>query len=155
MAGPAGNFECGRGIGGWSWGSSPPWTGRWKLANDRPDLEHSSSSYRGAVCSTPLVRVVLLTLPPQLDMLVTQFINEDAATLPIVHVPSFRDCYSKFNRTNARTEPFFVAFLFAISGWSTYFKTTDPRTPRSGAAVKEGTAKTYLNAAMEALHVGG
>lgn len=88
-------------------------------------------------------------------MLVAQFITEDVSTLPVIHVPSFRERYRLFDRTSARTEPFFVAFLFAVSGWSTYFKTTDPRTPKSGAAVKEGTAKTYLNAAMEALHVGG
>ncbi|KAL8276401.1 hypothetical protein RQP46_011199 [Phenoliferia psychrophenolica] len=107
--------------------------------------------------SSQTIDQILSILPHriELDMLVTQFLSEDTPTLPVVHVPSFRERYHSFDRTSARTEPFFVAFLFAVSGWSTYFKTTDPRSPRSGAAVKEGTAKTYLNAAMEALHVGG
>lgn len=87
-------------------------------------------------------------------MLLQQFLSQTILLFPIVHVPSFRERYRTYDSTTARSEPFFTALLFAVAGWETHWRTTDPRA-RGMAAVKEGTIRMYLSSAMEILHVSG
>lgn len=54
----------------------------------------------------------------QLDALVQLFLIRDVPYLPILHVPSFRRRYRAFDISSARSDPFFLALLLAIVGWS-------------------------------------
>lgn len=83
-----------------------------------------------------------LTRPTlQLDALVHSFIAHELPFLPIFHVPSFRARYQSFNPPHdSKSQPFFLALLLAIAGWSEAAR---------GAPNSQGSA--MLEGAMDAL----
>lgn len=89
-------------------------------------------------------------LPLKLDLAVFTFLIEDMSEFPIVHRPSFRRRYSNFSAINSHNDPFFVALLLAIVGWTTHMK-VEQATP----SIKGGKAHTYFAASLEILNLAG
>jgi hypothetical protein len=85
--------------------------------------------------------------------MIHRFLTEELPFLPIVHVPSFRQRYQAFDRSFAAEDPFFAALLFAIAGWETHWKGTDPRTPVVDLSSR--LVQTYVEAAMEVTKEAG
>jgi hypothetical protein len=72
------------------------------------------------------------------------FLIRDVPYLPILHVPSFRQRYQALDITSAHSDPFFVALLLAIVGWSLQSRLMGRRTSKCGLIE---AAKEVLNVA--------
>lgn len=104
--------------------------------------------------------VSMLPQPQELDMMVADFLNPSVTSfLPLIHAPSFLDRYRLFAHYRLTgglgDHLHLIAFLLAISGWETYRSTRDPRTNRVTLAGRQATARAYIQASMDSLHLAG
>ncbi|ORY61919.1 hypothetical protein BCR35DRAFT_309003 [Leucosporidium creatinivorum] len=98
-----------------------------------------------------------LPLRAELDALVQLFLIRDVPYLPILHVPSFRQRYQAFDVSSAHSQPFFLALLLAIAGWSVHSRLMGRKTDKSallGAAMEVLTIADYMSTpSLDALRV--
>lgn len=93
----------------------------------------------------------LLPSKSELDILVNQFLQEDRSEFPILNRSAFQERYRNFSYTNARNDPFLVALLFSIAGWSSFWSTTDPQNATMSKGVDN--ISKYFDASLQLLHL--
>ncbi|GAA5968205.1 hypothetical protein JCM11641_003769 [Rhodosporidiobolus odoratus] len=99
--------------------------------------------------------VTLLPMKKELKALVSRFLTSEIVFFPIVHVPTFNSRIQAYTNATAPEHPFLLALLLAIVAHEMGWQLTDPSLSRVSATEKEHTSKRFIEAASEALRMGG